>query len=121
MPRRLRSRMAATTASSVGVRRATGAIEVESRASMYQVTSTPAQFAFVAVSCSRESWAAPYWYSSCHQDTWLSPRYVKPEREAGSGLGEGPDEGLSDEPQAKVQSTRTGTRRARGISVRTGP
>jgi hypothetical protein len=44
------------------------------RAAMYQVTSTAAQLARVEASWARATLASAEAYSSCHQETWVTPR-----------------------------------------------
>ena len=65
--------MARRTTSSSFERLATGRMSFESFRSMYQVVSRPPQPAPVAARARRESLAGRVPYSSCHQDTWVTP------------------------------------------------
>ena len=65
--------MARRTTSSSFERLATGRMSFEFFRSMYQVVRRPPQPAPVAARARRESVAAGVPYSSCHQETWVTP------------------------------------------------
>src|SRR5579862_7134850 len=91
-PREWRSEIAATTASSSGVRSVSRAIRFESGACMYQVTRTPAQLALVDARAAREACPSAEGYSSCHHEAWVNPLKRKEALwfPGGAAAGDGP-------------------------------
>ena len=117
--------MAARTTSSSFERLATGRMSFDSLRSMYQVVRRPPQPAPVPARARRESLAAGVPYSSCHQDTWVTPLYVNPAPPGGGvAVGVGLD-GLPPPPpqpeSSAISAKATRTESGRGRRAVTGP